>query len=64
MHIQPNQVVEIVYIDKAGKVTQRKIAVLGVRDRIRATCLTTGAPCVFILANILAWQPVRGRCYA
>lgn len=65
MHMRPNQVVEIVYIDKAGKITQRKIEILGVRaDRIRATCLTTGAPRVFILVNILAWQPVRGQRYA
>ncbi|WP_408638042.1 hypothetical protein [Paenibacillus sonchi] len=59
------QTVEIVYMDKAGKITQRKIEVHGIRDgRIRATCLTTGAPRVFLAANILAWQQVQERRYA
>ncbi|MCE3203423.1 hypothetical protein [Paenibacillus sonchi] len=57
--------VEIIYMDKAGNITQRKIEVHGIRDgRIRATCLTTGAPRVFLTANILAWQQVQERRYA
>lgn len=37
------QTVEIVYQDRSGNITQRKIEVKGIRDgRIRATCLTTG----------------------
>ncbi|WP_425464153.1 hypothetical protein [Paenibacillus rhizophilus] len=50
---------EIVYIDKASKITQRRIEVKVIKDgRIRATCLTTGAPRVFLAANVLAWRPI------
>ncbi|QWU18234.1 hypothetical protein [Paenibacillus sophorae] len=53
------QTIEIVYMDRSGKITQRKIEVKGIKDgSIRATCLVTGAPRVFLVANILAWQPV------
>ncbi|AIQ53101.1 hypothetical protein [Paenibacillus sp. FSL R7-0331] len=65
MRMAMGQIIEIVYLDKSGKITQRKIEVLAIRDgRIRATCLTAGAPRVFLLSNILAWHPVRGRKYA
>lgn len=65
MRMAIGQIVEIVYEDKAGKITQRKIEVKGIRnERIRATCLTTGAPRVFLLTNVLAWYPVRGKRYA
>lgn len=65
MQIRIGQIVDIVYMDKSGKITQRKIEVLGIRDgRIRAICLTTGAPRVFIVANILAWQPVKEKRHA
>lgn len=57
MHMQIGQTVEIVYLDKVGKLSQRKIEVKGIKDgKIRATCLTTGAPRVFLTTNILAWQ--------
>ncbi|MBW4080414.1 hypothetical protein [Paenibacillus sp. S150] len=65
MKVKNGQTIEIVYQDKTGKITQRKIEILGIReDRIRATCLTTGSPRVFLIANILAWQPVHGKKYA
>ncbi|SET37968.1 hypothetical protein [Paenibacillus sp. NFR01] len=65
MHIRLGQIVEIVYMDKSGKITQRTIKVLGIRDgRIRATCLTTGAPRVFLLSCILAWQPAKEQRHA
>ncbi len=57
MKMNVGQTIEIIYQDKTGKITQRKIEVVGIRDdRIRATCLTTGAPRVFLVTNILAWQ--------
>ncbi|MNY52130.1 hypothetical protein D3C86_1877770 [compost metagenome] len=60
MQIAIGQTVEIIYQAKSGEISQRKIEGLGIRDgRIRATCLTTGAPRVFLAANILAWQQVR-----
>ncbi|WP_151734061.1 hypothetical protein [Paenibacillus tengchongensis] len=65
MRMAIGQIVEIIYQDKAGKITQRKIEVLGIRDgRIRANCLTTGSPRVFLATGILAWYPERGRRHA
>lgn len=52
------QVVEIMYQDRSGKITQRKIEVKGIRGNIvGATCLKTGAPRTFRMDSILAWQP-------
>ncbi|MEK4993256.1 hypothetical protein [Paenibacillus sp. FSL H7-0918] len=57
MHMQIGQTIEIVYLDKVGKITQRKIDIKGIKDgKIRATCLNTGAPRVFLAESILAWQ--------
>ncbi len=57
MKMNVGQTIEIIYQDKTGKITQRKIEVVGIRDgRIRATCLTTGAPRVFLVSSILSWQ--------
>ncbi|OMD08178.1 hypothetical protein BJP50_31055 [Paenibacillus odorifer] len=54
------QSIEIVYMDKVGKITQRKIEVLGIRNGlVRAIDLQSGAPRAFRESNILAWQPVR-----
>lgn len=48
MKIRVGQSTEIIYQDKTGKITQRKIEIIGIRtDRIRANCLTTGAPRAF-----------------
>ncbi|OKP95110.1 hypothetical protein A3849_27940 [Paenibacillus sp. P46E] len=65
MQIRNGQMIEIVYMDKSGNISQRKIEVLGIRDgRLRANCLTAGAPRVFIVANILAWQRIEEKRYA
>lgn len=57
--------VEIIYVDGKGRITQRKIEVLGVREgRVRALCLQSGAPRVFLVENILAMRPTGGRRYA
>lgn len=65
MKMSIGQTIEMIYLDKAGKITQRKIEVNGIRDgRIRATCLTTGAPRVFLAGSILSWQPVQERRHA
>lgn len=53
------RVVEIVYMDQAGKLSQRRIEVHGMKDGlIRATCQYTGEPRTFREDNVLAWQPV------
>ncbi|MNN30411.1 hypothetical protein D3C81_1440590 [compost metagenome] len=51
------QVVEIIYMDRAGKITQRHIKIHGIRgDLVRATCMVTGEPRAFRLDHILAWN--------
>jgi predicted DNA-binding transcriptional regulator YafY len=56
------QTIEIIYEDRKGNITQRKIQIHSIRDqRIRATCLETGKPRVFNEHNILSWRPEKGR---
>ncbi|MGE7826311.1 hypothetical protein [Paenibacillus sp. NPDC093718] len=56
------QIIEIIYEDRKGNITQRKIQIHSIRDqRIRATCLETGKPRVFNEHNILSWRPEKGR---
>ncbi|WP_326081177.1 hypothetical protein [Paenibacillus graminis] len=56
------QVIEIIYEDKAGNITQRRIEVLGLKGGLlRAACLATGSPRMFRVERILAWQPIKGR---
>ncbi|AWV35136.1 MULTISPECIES: hypothetical protein [Paenibacillus] len=65
MKMSVGQTVEIIYQDKAEKITQRKIEVHSIRDgRIRATCLTTNSPRVFLESSILSWQPTQEKRYA
>ncbi|UNK17014.1 hypothetical protein MNQ98_21355 [Paenibacillus sp. N3/727] len=55
------EIVEIIYEDRKGKITQRKIEVMGVKDgHIRATCLSSDAPRVLLSENILAMKPIGG----
>ena len=52
------QVIEIVYMDQSGQISQRMIQVNTIRNGlIRATCLKTGSPRTFRVDNVLAWQP-------
>lgn len=55
--------VEIIYVDRTGKITQRRIEVHDVRGGlVRAICLTSHAPRAFRIDNILACVPVaKGR---
>ncbi|ETT57251.1 hypothetical protein MHI43_09500 [Paenibacillus sp. FSL H8-0457] len=56
------QTVEIIYEDRKGNITQRKIQIHSIKDqRIRATCLESGKPRVFNENNILSWRPQKGR---
>ncbi|MDU4696116.1 MAG: hypothetical protein E6Y08_09895 [Paenibacillus sp.] len=51
--------VEIIYVDRTGKITQRRIEVHDVRGGlVRATCLVSNAPRAFRIENILACVPV------
>ncbi|WP_397334183.1 hypothetical protein [Paenibacillus macerans] len=54
--------VEIIYMDRLGKITQRKIKVHDVREGlVRATCLASGEPRAFRVDRILACVPVEHR---
>lgn len=54
--------VEIIYQDQNGKLSQRRIKVESVRDgKLRAFCITSGAPRVFTIANILAAIPTTRK---
>jgi len=51
--------VDIIYMDRNGKFTQRRIRVHSVQNGIvHAYCTTSGAPRTFRVENILAVQPV------
>jgi|GEM_PF-443286 len=50
--------VEIIYQSADGRLSQRVVRVLGVRDGVvRAFCEVSGAPRTFRVDNILAVQP-------
>lgn len=54
------RVVEIVYLDRAGQVTQRNIEIHRIwQGKIYATCLRSGARRTFNEENVLAWRPLR-----
>jgi len=56
------RVVELVYQDRHGKITQRRIRVMGVKDgKLKAYCYDHRAPRIFNEENILAVQPVVKR---
>ncbi|WP_440110918.1 hypothetical protein [Paenibacillus sp. QZ-Y1] len=53
------QMVELVYMDRAGQITQRQIRINSVRGgMIRATAGQEGSPRTFLEQGILAWRPV------
>lgn len=54
------KIVEIMYMDQSGKITQRRIEVKSMYGGLlRATCLMTGSPRTFLIDHILAWKAPR-----
>jgi predicted DNA-binding transcriptional regulator YafY len=54
--------VEIIYQGADGRLSQRVVRVLGVRDGVvRAFCEVSGAPRSFRAENVLAALPIRRR---
>ncbi|KJB88485.1 hypothetical protein AZ66_07310 [Paenibacillus sp. E194] len=54
--------IEIIYEDRRGEITQRRIVVRSIRDGVlHATCMKAKAWRPFRLERILSWQPVKGR---
>lgn len=59
------KVIEIIYMDRRGMITQRKIEVLAVKDgRVRAKCLQSGSPRLFLESNILSMRAIKGERHA
>jgi hypothetical protein len=60
VHKYIGHTVDIIYMDKRQRITKRRIVIHAIRaGKIRAFCLTAGAPRTFDMANLLAVQPVR-----
>lgn len=56
------QMIEIVYQDRGGRLTQRLVRVCAVHaDKVHAFDLGKRAPRVFCMDRILAVRPVTGR---
>ncbi|CAG7652443.1 hypothetical protein PAESOLCIP111_06538 [Paenibacillus solanacearum] len=54
--------VEIIYMDRNKRISQRRITVVSVQDgRLRAHCLAQQAPRLFRIDSILAVHAVPGR---
>jgi len=54
------ELLEIVYMDQSGKLTQRRIEIKRIRNGlVYADCLRSGEPRTFREENILAWQPSK-----
>jgi predicted DNA-binding transcriptional regulator YafY len=54
------QIVEIIYMGKKGKITQRRIEIRSVQNGVvKAFCLKQRGPRIFKIDNILAIQPAR-----
>lgn len=55
------EIIEIIYMDRKGEITHRKIRLQGIRNNlIRATCLNTNQPRVFRMDNVLSWRASKG----
>jgi predicted DNA-binding transcriptional regulator YafY len=64
MHKHIGQIIEIIYLDRSGKFSQRKIEVLAINGGfLRAFCLENKAPRSFRIENIMAVQSVRMVAY-
>lgn len=55
-----NAVIEIIYMDRSGRFSQRSIRVLVTKDHyLKAFCYTAGQIRVFSLSNILGVRLIR-----
>ncbi|ERI09725.1 hypothetical protein [Aneurinibacillus aneurinilyticus] len=54
--------VEVIYLNRDGELSQRKIRLLSVKDgRIRAYCFMRRATRYFFVENVLAMRPVNEK---
>jgi predicted DNA-binding transcriptional regulator YafY len=62
LHQYVGRIVEIIYLDRNNKLTQRLIEVRSIEgDTVKAYCLKQQAPRLFKLANILAVEPISSK---
>ncbi len=60
MHKYIGSVVSIIYLDRLGRLSKRRIRIQSIKgDLMRAYDYERGAPRVFKCENILALQPVK-----
>ncbi|MEG0259317.1 MAG: transcriptional regulator [Lysinibacillus sp.] len=60
--MQRNQLVEMMYMDKNGEITKRRIKIIkAVGDSFQAFCFMKNAKRTFIIDNVLAAIPVSYR---
>lgn len=60
--MQRNQIVDIIYIAKDGKITKRRIKLVKIAgESVQAYCFTKQAKRTFIIDNVLAAVPVTSR---
>jgi len=60
MEIRAQDVLEIIYMDRNGALSQRHIRVLEAKGRLlKAYCYRRKGIRLFLVDNILAWQPVK-----
>lgn len=56
------QMIELVYMDRAGRITQREIRINSVKSgKIRASSGTDGSPRTFLEQGVLAWRPISHK---
>ncbi|OAB33856.1 hypothetical protein [Paenibacillus glacialis] len=54
------KIIEIIYMDQSGKITQRRIEINAIRNGlIKAADLKSKSPRTFLINNVLAWQPSK-----
>jgi len=58
-YINTEQLVEIIYLDRLGQITQRRLKLISIEgNRLKAYCLSRRAVRSFSIQNILAVFPV------
>lgn len=58
--VHKNAVIEIIYMDRSGRFSQRSIKVLATTDHyVKAYCYTARQIRVFLLTNILGMRLIR-----
>ncbi|MFG3611195.1 WYL domain-containing protein [Rummeliibacillus stabekisii] len=57
--MQYNQLIEVVYMAKGGKMTKRRVRVIKiVGNKFQAYCFSKGSIRTFIIENVLAMFPI------